>query len=234
MRGEGGPAVPQRRTSQSFALGVLLAAAAGAIEAYSVLRLNAFAGAQTGNVVLGAVAVSRGEWKTTVRYIWPILAFVCGVLMARTLVTGRVAVLVRRPFRAVLIAELVTLIIVGVLPTATPHAIVSVIITVAVAVQAATFRTLVDVGYNSAFTTGNLMNAVASLHAAVSARDRAELLHARRIFAVIGCYAAGAIAGGLCARAFGRPTVWCAAVLLAAALVLFVADERRRLQTVTE
>jgi uncharacterized membrane protein YoaK (UPF0700 family) len=68
--------------------------------------------------------------------------------------------LLHRPFRMLLTVEAATLVVVGFLPATMPKLVSSVLITVAAAAQAATFRTLVDVGYNSAFTTGNLMNAV--------------------------------------------------------------------------
>ena len=224
----------RRRTSESFVLAGLLAAAAGSIEAYSIVVLGAFAGAQTGNVVFASIEISRWHWDAAGRYLWPILAFVFGVLVARTLLTRRVAELVHRPYRAILTLELVILLAMGFLPGSTPRTLTSVILTVAVAAQASTFRTVVDVGYNSAFTTGNLMNAVTALHAAVVDRNRAELVHARRVFAVIGCYVVGAILGAVSSREFGRPGIWCGAVILAAALALFVTDERLERQTVVE
>ena len=211
----------RRLTSESFALAVVLATAAGSIEAYSVITLGAFAGAQTGNVVLGSIEISHAHWSAAARYVWPILAFIAGVLLARTLQTGKVAVLVRRPYRAVLTAELLALFVVGCLPTSTPRVLVSVVVTAAVAAQASTFRTLVDIGYNSAFTTGNLMNALIAAHTAVAARSREQLVHARRVFGVIGCYAVGAVAGALITRWLDRQGIWFAVALLAVALVLF-------------
>ncbi len=223
-----------RRTSQSFPLAALLALAAGSIEAYSVLHLDAFAGAQTGNVVFAAIAISRWQWSIALRYILPILAFIGGVLIARTLLTHRVAGIVRRPYRAILIVEVTLLVVMGFLPESTPRELLSVIITVAVAAQMSTFRTVVDVGYNSAFTTGNLMNALTAAHAGLVKKDQSELVHARRLFVVIACFVIGAVLGAVATREWGRHGVWFGAAVLGLALVLFITDERFERQEVVE
>ncbi len=214
-----------RRTSQSFALAALLAAAAGSIEAYSVVDLGAFAGAQTGNLLFGSIAISRWQWSTALRYLLPIAAFVAGVLAARTLLTPWAATIVHRPYRAVLIFEVTLLVLMGLLPDSTPREFTSVVITVAVAAQASTFRTVVDVGYNSAYATGNMMNTVTAAHAGFVNRDRTELVHARRVFSVIGCYAFGAMIGAGVTRELGRHGILAGAVLIGLALALFIADE---------
>jgi uncharacterized membrane protein YoaK (UPF0700 family) len=223
-----------RRTSESLALALLLATGAGAIEAYSIVVLGAFAGAQTGNIVLGSIELSKLHWAAAVRYGIPIIAFIGGVLLASSLRTEPLLSLFRRPFRALLAVELLTLVVVGFLPDSSPRLIASILITVTVASQAATFRTLVDVGYNSAFTTGNLMNVIGMAHTAIVKRDHAAAVHARRVGIVICFYTVGAIVGAVCSREFGRHGVWAAAVLLAAALGLFISDERSLRQSVPE
>ena len=214
-----------RRTSQSVALAALLAAAAGSIEAYSVVDLGAFAGAQTGNVLFGSIAISRWQWSIAVRYLLPIVAFVVGVIAARSMFTPQVARFVLRPYRAILIFEVTLLVLMGLLPSSTPRELTSVVITVAVAAQASTFRTIVDVGYNSAYATGNMMNTVTAAHAGFVNRDRDELVRAGRVASVIGCYAFGAMIGAGVTRELGRHGILAGAVLLGLALALFIADE---------
>lgn len=229
-----GPAIESRRTSESFALAAVLAAAAGSIEAYSVIALGAFAGAQTGNVVLGSIELSQTHWSAASHYIWPILAFVGGALLSQVLRTDRLAVVIRRPFRLVLGVELVVLVVVGFLPGSAPRILASVLVTFAVAAQAATFRKLVDIGYNSAFTTGNLMTALAAAYAAIVLKDQKERAHARWFGTVISCYAVGALAGAVSAHHVHRHGAWLSAALLAVALALFVTDRRLGRQTVPE
>jgi uncharacterized membrane protein YoaK (UPF0700 family) len=223
-----------RRTSESVALAAVLALAAGAIESYSVIILGAFAGAQTGNVVLGAGDAARLDWSSTARYAWPILGFIGGVLFAQTLLLPSVATLVRRPYRALLALELAAIIVIGALPASSPALLASILLTVTVAAQASTFRKLVDVGYNSAFTTGNLMNFLSAAHAAVIGHQPIDRVHARRIGLVIVCYVVGAVIGALGSLHWHRHGAWWAAVFLAVAIGVFVYDERRDRQTVPE
>jgi uncharacterized membrane protein YoaK (UPF0700 family) len=222
------------RTSQSFGLAVLLSFTSGSIEAYSVLKLGAFAGAQSGNLVLAATQIARWHWRAAAPHLWPLLAFTVGVIMAQTLLTPRVVRVVRRPYRAILTFELIMLVAMGFLPDSTPRVIASVIITIAVSAQMSTFRTVVDIGYNSAFTTGNLMNAITAAHAGIVKHDREQLVHARRGLGIIASYLAGAILGGVCAYHLGRHGIWISAALLAVALGLFVSDERLERQAVLE
>lgn len=223
-----------RRTSESVALAATLALTAGAIESYSLIVLGAFAGAQTGNVVLGAGDAARLDWAATARHVWPIVAFIGGVLLAQTLLLPGMTRLVRRPYRALLTLELVVVLVIGALPASSPRVLASILLTIAVAAQASTFRKLVDVGYNSAFTTGNLINFVTAAHAAVVGRQAIDRVHARRIGLVIGCYAVGAVIGALASRHWHRHGAWCAAVFLAVAVGVFVHDERTNRQIVPE
>lgn len=209
----------------------MLSASAGAIEAFSVLELGAFAGAQTGNIVLGAIAASEGHWHEASRYLWPLLAFVAGVMAAQTLLIAPATRIARRPYRTLLALEIVALVVVAAVLDSVPDVVASVVITVAVAAQASTFRTVVDIGYNSAFTTGNLMNALVAAHAALARRDREQAIHSRRIALVIGAYAGGAIAGAAATRGLSQGGILLAAAGLALALALFVRDEQRHRQT---
>ena len=69
--------------SESLLIGVLLAISGGLMDAYSYLyRGQVFANAQTGNVLLFSVHLSKGEWSAALRYAFPIAAFLTGVALA--------------------------------------------------------------------------------------------------------------------------------------------------------
>src|SRR5262245_56297093 len=71
-------------TSLRFAL--VLMATTGFIDAYtSVERGGVFANAQTGNVILGAIAVSTGAWLQAFQHLASILVFSLGVVAAAQL-----------------------------------------------------------------------------------------------------------------------------------------------------
>ena len=69
--------------SESLPVGILLAISGGLMDAYSYLyRGQVFANAQTGNVLLFSVHLSKGEWEEALHYAFPIAAFLCGVALA--------------------------------------------------------------------------------------------------------------------------------------------------------
>ena len=52
----------KRQTSETYRVGILLAAAGGFLDAYTfICRGHVFANAQTGNIVLFGVSLARGD-----------------------------------------------------------------------------------------------------------------------------------------------------------------------------
>ena len=58
-----------KQMSESFPVGVLLAISGGLMDAYSYLyRGHVFANAQTGNVLMFSIHLSKGEWMSSLHY----------------------------------------------------------------------------------------------------------------------------------------------------------------------
>src|SRR5208282_4843964 len=75
-----------RSLSGMLAIASLFAIVGGFLDAYSYLaRGHVFANAQTGNVVLLGVRVAAGDSTSAWKTLPPILAFMCGVAVARLL-----------------------------------------------------------------------------------------------------------------------------------------------------
>lgn len=69
--------------SSSLAVGILLALAGGFMDAYSYMaRGHVFANAQTGNILLFAVAISEGRPADSLRYLLPVVSFALGIALA--------------------------------------------------------------------------------------------------------------------------------------------------------
>ena len=78
------PSLPS--LSGMFAIANLFAIVGGYLDAYSYLaRGHVFANAQTGNVVLFGVRTAAGDWTSAYKTLPAILAFMCGVAVARLL-----------------------------------------------------------------------------------------------------------------------------------------------------
>ena len=74
--------------SSSLAVGILLALAGGFMDAYSYMaRGHVFANAQTGNILLFAVAISEGRPADSLRYLLPVVSFALGIALAAAMRT---------------------------------------------------------------------------------------------------------------------------------------------------
>jgi len=216
-------------TARSVRLGLLLALAGGALDAYTYVgRGGVFANAQTGNVVLLGIGAAQAHWSVALRHIPPILAFIVGVVVAESLKRPRVAAFVRWPARAPLVLEVVVLLGVGLLPRGSADSVATVLVAFTSSVQVSSFRTLVDTSYSTTITTGNLRTASHAAYHALVAHDQEAAHRARRFFAIITAFLLGAFGGALLTSdsVMGIHAVWAPACLLLLALALFVHDER--------
>src|ERR1700752_309693 len=87
-------------TSTTLRFAMLLTAANGFLDAYTyIIRGGVFANVQTGNVIFFAVDLAYRRWGTTLAHLWPIFAFLVGVLLSAYIKSGRVEKLVSHPLR---------------------------------------------------------------------------------------------------------------------------------------
>ena len=210
----------RRHPADSLALGLVLAAAGGFMDAYTfIARGGVFANAQTGNLVLLGVRAFEGDVRA-LHYLAPVLAFVLGVLACQALRAGQRRL---RPVgwrQAVLIGEAVLLAASAFAPQSCNDA-VNAGVSFACAMQVSAFRSLRGQPYATTMCTGNLRSGTEALWKGVAARDGDSLRAGGRYFAVIGCFVAGAGAGALLTEAFREVTALFPAglLLLAGALL---------------
>ena len=210
----------KRHPADSLALGLVLAAAGGFMDAYTfIARGGVFANAQTGNLVLLGVRAFEGDVRA-LHYLAPVLAFVLGVLACQALRAGQRRL---RPVgwrQAVLIGEAVLLAASAFAPQSCNDA-VNAGVSFACAMQVSAFRSLRGQPYATTMCTGNLRSGTEALWKGVAARDGDSLRAGGRYFAVIGCFVAGAGAGALLTEAFREVTALFPAglLLLAGALL---------------
>lgn len=222
------PERPTVVTSESVRLGVLLAAVGGFVDVYTFMtRDGVFANAQTANVVLFGIDIAKGEWRSAVGYLPPLVAFVCGVFVAESITKPAVARVVRKPVRAVLVIEILVLAVVGFIPPTVPNAVVTISISFVAALQVTTFRVLVDQAFSTTMTTGNLRSFSQAVFHRVTGGDKAAGARARNFGSVITGFLGGAILGALMVGLLGVGAAWVAAGMLAMALALFLFDEWR-------
>lgn len=220
-----GPVDVERSRTLWFA--VLLTLTNGFLDAHTyIARGHVFANVQTANVIFSAINVSERHFSQALAHVWPLLAFIAGMLLASHIKSGRVEQMVPHSLRWTIGVQAVVLAIIGFVPASVDHNFVTVPISFLAAVQIGLFRNIGDLAYLPVATTGNLMRFMESAYDGL-VEKRAE---ARRPLAVYGtlilAFASGALAGALATDAWGVRAIWLPAGFLAITLSLFVVEER--------
>ena len=216
------------QTSTTLRFAMLLTAANGFLDAYTfITRDGVFANVQTGNVILFAIDLSGGHWRNTLAHLWPILAFLLGVLLSAHIQSGRAEKLVSHPLRWTMAFQTVAFAIVGFVPTTVPNSFVTVPISFLAAIQFTLFRNIGELTYIAVATTGNLMRFVEAAYSVLVDKDDAARLAFRVYGLLIVTFSAGAVIGAFASLCYGVRAVWFPAALLAVTLVFFIVDERK-------
>ncbi len=220
-----GPVDVERSRTLWFA--VLLTLTNGFLDAHTyIARGHVFANVQTANVIFSAINVSERHFSQALAHVWPLLAFIAGMLLASHIKSGRVEQLVPHSLRWTIGVQAVVLAIIGFVPASVDHNFVTVPISFLAAVQIGLFRNIGDLAYLPVATTGNLMRFMESAYDGF-VEKRAE---SRRPLVVYGtlilAFASGALAGALATDAWGVRAIWLPAGFLAITLCLFVVEER--------
>ena len=96
--------------------------------------------------------------------MWPLLAFIAGMLLASHIKSGRMERIVPHSLRWTMGVQAVVLAIIGFVPASVPHTYVTVPISFLAAVQIGLFRNVGDLAYLPVATTGNLMRFMESAY----------------------------------------------------------------------
>lgn len=211
-----------RQMSSSLAVGILLALAGGFMDAYSYMaRGHVFANAQTGNILLLAVAASEGRAADSLRYLLPVVSFALGIAMAAAART-RFGSMSRLHWRQLaLAAEILILFSVGFFP-AEQHLLANSLTSLACGIQVQAFRKIEGNGIATTMCIGNLRAGVQALHEYRITHAREELRRGALYFGVIFFFAVGAVAGNLLVRRCGLAAIRWDCLLLLLPLLLML------------
>jgi uncharacterized membrane protein YoaK (UPF0700 family) len=221
----GGATDAERTRTLWFAL--LLTLTNGFMDAHTYfVRGGVFANVQTGNVIFFAIDFSERKPTAAMAHVWPILAFLVGMVLAAHVKSGRMDHFLPRPLIWTMAVQALALAAIGFVPVTVAHNYVTVPIAFLSAMQMGLFRNIGDLAYLPVATTGNLMRFVESGYDGFVERQPA----ARRACGIYGTlivgFTSGALVGAFASREWGAHAIWLAAGILAATLALFVVDER--------
>jgi uncharacterized membrane protein YoaK (UPF0700 family) len=220
-----GPVDTERTRTLWFAL--LLTLANGFLDAHTyIARGHVFANVQTANVIFSAIDLSERRPSAALAHVWPLLAFIAGMLLASHIKSGRMERVVPHSLRWVMAVQAVALAIIGFVPETVDHNWVTVPISFLAAVQIGLFRNIGDFVYLPVATTGNLMRFMEAVYEGFidkrSAARKAVVVYGSLILA----FAIGALIGAYATDAWRVRAIWLPAGFLAITLCFLIVEER--------
>lgn len=200
--------------SESIFVGVLLAFSGGLMDAYTyVFRGGVFANAQTGNLILLGINVFDGSFHNALKYLFPVLSFTCGVLLAQVF---RLAFQKSGRFHwrhLSLFLEIVLLTAVSLMSTDN-NLPANCMVSFACGIQVQSFQKIRGNHLATTMCIGNLRTATDLLANAVHEKNAHLFRRSCLYYGVIVVFSVGAVCGNALVRAFGQYAILASPILL--------------------
>ena len=209
--------------SEKYLTGALLAIVGGYLDAYTyICRGHVFANAQTGNIVLLGIKIADGEWKQSLLYLIPIVAFFFGIIVAE---------IIKDKFRfnqaihwrqIIIFIEMAALAIVAYLPQGSADMLANTLVSFVSSLQVESFRKLNGNSYVTTMCTGNLRSATDHLYQYRLTKNKTSLQNSLQYYGIILFFIVGAIMGAVVSNIFEARSVLFACIgLVVVFLIMF-------------
>lgn len=214
------------QTSETFVLSAILAMSGGFQDAYTYnVRKEVFSNAQTGNIVLMSQHIMMGELMKGLSYLFPVVAFALGVLVAER-IGHRYKGAKRIHWRQIIVAiEIVILFAVGFMPERYDM-LATMLVSFSCSMQVQAFRKVNGYGYASTMCIGNLRSGTESLSIYLREKQHGALKKAAHYYGIIFIFAIGAGIGGICSLHIGIRAIWISSILLAIVCAMMIKEHR--------
>jgi uncharacterized membrane protein YoaK (UPF0700 family) len=211
--------VPGRVT---IASATLMTAVAGYVDAFLYLRHQTFGFAQSGNIIFLAVKfVQGGDW---LRFFWPVLAYLAGLIVAQLPRMRGVGVTTKN-MTAALLVQLIVFVALACLPFDAPTALFVLPLSFIGGIRLELFRSTTGISFVSIATTGNLMRLVEAAADFVHGRTPTGLRATVFSLLVVLGFLGGGLCGAAASNSFG-PALWGAVILEAGSFAVFAFHAR--------
>ena len=216
----------KKQMSETYIIGMILAIVGGFLDAYTYIsRGKVFANAQTGNIVLLGVNFTEGEFKEAAFYLLPILAFFVGIIGAE-MIKKRHKYNENIHWRQiVIIIEIVTLLIVGFIPSGRFDMLSNILISFVCSLQVESFRKVNGNAYATTMCTGNLRSATEHLYNYKQTKDKQILKNSLQYYGIILFFIIGALLGSLLTHLFTVKAVLFSLIGLVSVFILMFIEE---------
>lgn len=202
--------------SDSLSLAIILTLSGGFMDSYSyICRGEVFANAQTGNLLLFGVNLSTGNLLHAMRYLFPVLAFVFGIITAE-IVRYKYSKQTNIHWRQItLVIEAFILLFVAFIPQDF-NLLANSLTSFACGAQVQSFRAVNGSGIATTMCIGNLRCATQALCDYITSKEKAALKNSFFYFGIITVFIIGAIVGNFFVNIWAEK-----AILISSLLLLF-------------
>ena len=210
------------QVSESIPLGVILAFSGGFMDAYTYFcRGGVFANAQTGNMLLFGVNISKGDFGGAMRYIIPVVLFSLGIFISEAVRNRLKENQIIHWRQIVILAEAVILAFAAVVPL-NFNLFSNAMVSMACGIQVESFRKINGNGVATTMCIGNL-RAATEAFCDYSMFNMAEAKRKFLIYyGVVIIFILGAVAGNFAVGILGRAAIIISSfILLAGFLMMF-------------
>lgn len=219
---------------QQLYFGLLLAAVAGSLDAYTYLEHGSvFAGLQTGNLILLGISISNAEWGKVGYYLIALLAFMIGTIIVKALQH----LLTQKPFQlsaVILIYELVLMAAVILVGSAVSNVMIIVLLSLAASAQLQQFRQLEGQPFTSIMMTGSIRGLGEGIYESFIMGNREKRLQVKTGALVLLSFLVGAFLAAIFAPWLQNRAVAVPLILLIGAVIYLFKHRRDGLETATE
>lgn len=212
-----------RQMSETIRLGLILTMSGGFMDAYSYLfRGHVFANAQTGNLLLLGVNLSRQNYGSALRYFSPVLAFTIGIIIS-DVVRHKSNVETKLHWRQIsVLLEAVILFIVAFIPQDF-NLLANSMTSLACGIQVESFRKIHGNGIATTMCIGNLRSGTQNLCNYFMKKDRKFLNTCFLYYGIIACFILGAIIGSIAITYLqAKSILLCSIMLFIVFFIMFV------------
>lgn len=217
--------LPKTQMSEAFISSAFLALSGGFQDAYTYnTRDEVFSNAQTGNVVLMSQHFMTGEWAEALRYLFPLLAFALGVLLAEQIQYYHKYKEGVHWRQKILLIEIVILFAVGFIPAGF-NTVAAILVSFTCAMQVQSFRKIDGYSYASTMCIGNLRSGTDALSVYLRERKPEQLKRCLYYFGIIFLFAIGAGIGGNLSERYGVRMIWFSCVFLLISFLLMFLEK---------
>ncbi len=208
--------------SKKLETAMALTICGGYLDAYTYfVRGGVFANAQTGNIIKLGIQLVNGSFETSVRYLVPVISFVCGVVLSMAIDRWMGKRKINMIRRTVLLVEALVLIAVGLIPAKEEYNLIAnTMVSFVCAMQMETFTKFENQVIATTVSTGNLRKAAEFVFKALTEKNREDMKIAFMYILIIALFVFGVVFGTWTSDLFGIRSVWIAAALLVIGIVI--------------